>query len=84
MKTISIPIVIEHDKNGYTAWCPSLQGCMTEGKSYEEARENMEDAVQLYLEDLEKTPPASDDVSVTMITIAVSSLHAKAPKAHRR
>ena len=84
MQTISLPIVIEQDKHGYFAWCPSLQGCVTEGKSYEEARENIEDAIQLYLADLKETPPTSDGISVTMVTIAISPSHAKTSKAHRR
>lgn len=84
MTTVSLPIVIEQDKNGYFAWCPSLQGCVTEGRSYEEARENIEDAIQLYLADLEEAPPTSDGISITMVTIAISPPHAKTAKAHRR
>ena len=56
MQTVSLSIVIEQDKHGYFALCPSLQGCVTEGKSYEEARANMEDAIRLYLNDLEAAP----------------------------
>ena len=84
MKTISLPVVIEKDSQGYVAWCPSLQGCMTQGKSYEEVRENIEDAVQLYLKDLQEAPPASETMSVTMVTIGISPSHAKASKTHRR
>ena len=84
MKTVSLPIVIEHDKHRYVASCPSLQGCMAQGESYEEARENIEDAIQLYLDDMEEALPIPDTVSVTMISFAVSPQHAKAPKAHRR
>lgn len=84
MKTVSYPVVIEKDKDGYFAWCPNLQGCMTQGDSYEEARANIEDAIQLYLDDLDEAPRTPDAVSVTVITIAISPSHAKAPKAHRR
>ena len=72
MKTVSLPVVIEKDRHGYVAWCPQLPGCMTQGKSYEEVRENIKDAVHLYLDDLEETPSTSDAVSVTMITVAIS------------
>jgi len=55
-KTISekhydLPVVIEHDKDGYFASCPSLQGCYSQGKSYEEAMENIQDAIKLHLQD---------------------------------
>lgn len=44
-------MVIESDKDGYFAFCPELQGCYTQGKTYEEALANIKDAVKLHLED---------------------------------
>ncbi len=32
-----INAVIEKDENGYFAFVPSLKGCVSQGKSYEEA-----------------------------------------------
>ena len=29
-------VVIERDEEGYFAFCPELQGCYTQGKTYEE------------------------------------------------
>lgn len=46
-----LPIVIEKDKSGYYAECPALQGCYTQGKSYEEVLANIKDAVILHIED---------------------------------
>jgi len=45
------PVIIEKDRNGYFATCPSLQGCYTQGNSYEEALKNIEEAVHLHVED---------------------------------
>jgi len=45
--------IIEQDKNGYYAFCPTLPGCHTEGDGFEEAMENMKEAVALYLETLD-------------------------------
>ncbi len=45
------PIVIERDKDGYFVFCPDLQGCYSQGHSYEEAIENIQDAIRLHLED---------------------------------
>ena len=44
-------IVIEKDEHGYYAYCPELQGCYTQGETYEEALENIKDAIKLHLED---------------------------------
>ena len=45
------PTVIEKDDNGYFAFCPELQGCYTQGATYEEALRNIEDAIKLHLAD---------------------------------
>ena len=51
MKRISFPVVIESDADGYFVSCPSLQGCYSQGNTYEEAIENIKDAVRLHIED---------------------------------
>ncbi len=45
------PIVIEKDEDGYFVYCPTLQGCYTQGDTYEEAVANIEDAIRLHVED---------------------------------
>jgi len=44
-------VVIEKDEHGYFAYCPELQGCYTQGETYEEALENIKDAIKLHVED---------------------------------
>jgi len=51
MRKFVLPVVIEKDKEGYFAFCPALQGCYTQGDSYEEALTNIEDAIRLHIED---------------------------------
>ena len=51
MAQLTLPIVIEADVDGYFVSCPALQGCYSQGASYEEAVENIKDAVRLHLED---------------------------------
>jgi predicted RNase H-like HicB family nuclease len=46
-----LSVVIEKDSDGYYAYCPALQGCYTQGDSYEEALENIQDAIRLHIED---------------------------------
>lgn len=38
------------DEGGYTVYVPSLPGCISEGDSMSHARENIREAIQLYLE----------------------------------
>ncbi len=54
-----INAVIEKDENGYFAFVPFLKGCVSQGKSYEEALRNIKEAIELYLEDLEADELAS-------------------------
>ena len=51
MKNISLPIVVESDADGYFVSCPSLQGCYSQGDTYEEAVENIKDAIRLHIAD---------------------------------
>jgi predicted RNase H-like HicB family nuclease len=51
MKKLNLPVIIEKDEEGYFAYCPSLQGCYTQGDSYEEIIDNIKDAISLHLED---------------------------------
>jgi predicted RNase H-like HicB family nuclease len=51
MRKVTFTVVIEKDEDGYFAYCPQLQGCYTQGDTYEEAIINIRDAIQLHLED---------------------------------
>ena len=48
-------IIIEQDEDGvFVAECPSLPGCVSQGKSRVEAIKNIRDAIQGYLDSLKK------------------------------
>jgi len=47
-----VNIIIEKDEYGYYAYCPELEGCQTQGNSFEEVLKNIKEAVELYLETL--------------------------------
>ena len=49
-----VNVVFIKDENGYYAHCPDLPGCHSQGDSYEEARENIKEALKLYLETMSK------------------------------
>lgn len=59
-------VLIEQDEDGaFVAECPSLPGCVSQGKTREEALANIQDAIQGYLESLKKhddpIPPSVDE-----------------------
>jgi len=73
MNYYSLPIVIEKDEDGYFAECPALQGCFTQGETYEEVLENMRDAIDLHLRDRREqneTLNLSKQVSITTLEVA--------------
>lgn len=45
-----INAIIEKDEFGYFACVPALEGCVSQGNSYEEAIKNIKEAAELYLE----------------------------------
>lgn len=49
-----IPIIIERGTENYGAYVPDLPGCFSTGKSVEEVRENIQEAILLYLEDMQE------------------------------
>ena len=74
MKTYRFSVVVERDEDGYFAFCPELQGCYTQGETYEDALENIKDAIRLHLEDrLEagEEIPQPESVSLTSLEVAV-------------
>lgn len=48
-------VLIEPDEDGvFVAQCPSLPGCVSQGATWAEARANIADAIQGYLDSLKK------------------------------
>ncbi len=72
MKNISLPIVIEADADGYYVSCPPLQGCYSQGDTYEEAVENIKDAIKLHIEDRLSGGEEIPQVSVSLSTVEIA------------
>jgi predicted RNase H-like HicB family nuclease len=48
---MEIEIILEkQEEGGYTVYVPSLQGCISQGETKEEALGNIKEAIELYLE----------------------------------
>lgn len=74
MQNYRFSVVVERDKNGYFSFCPELQGCYTQGDSYEEVLENIKDAIRLHVEDRLSSGeeiPKLDSISLTSLEVAV-------------
>lgn len=72
LNRFTLPVIIEKDKDGYFAFCPDLQGCYTQGDSYEEVLSNIEDAIRLHIEDrLENGELISISEMVSLTTLEV-------------
>ena len=55
MKQLQYEIVIEQEEDeaaGYSVHCPALAGCFSNGGTVEEAKRNMQEAMELYIESL--------------------------------
>ncbi|QWR77178.1 type II toxin-antitoxin system HicB family antitoxin [Candidatus Magnetomonas plexicatena] len=47
-----VSVLIEKDDSGYYAYCPALDGCQSQGDSFEEVLSNIKEAIELYIETL--------------------------------
>ena len=74
MKPYRFSVVIEKDDEGFFAWCPELQGCYTQGATYEEAVEALRDVVRLHVEDRlanHESIPQVESISLSSLEVAV-------------
>jgi predicted RNase H-like HicB family nuclease len=50
-------VITKGDDGWYVVTVPSLPGCITQGKTIKEAKENIKEAISLYLEPEEEIIP---------------------------
>ncbi len=55
MRNYTLPIIIERDADGFCVSCPRLQGCYSQGDTYDEALSNIKDAIRLHLKTGKRT-----------------------------
>ena len=61
MKKLTVQVIVEQDEDGCDiASCPSLQGCYSQGDSFEEALENVKDVIEMCLEELKEEKKSLD------------------------
>ncbi len=67
-------VVIEKDDFGYYAYCPELEGCQTQGETFDEVMVNIKEAIELYVETLdyeERAMYLSKEVLTTSVGVEV-------------
>jgi predicted RNase H-like HicB family nuclease len=47
---IEYAVVIERSPNNYGAWVPDLDGCVSTGKTIEEVKVNIAEAIEMHIE----------------------------------
>jgi predicted RNase H-like HicB family nuclease len=70
-----VSVVVERDNFGYYAYSPELDGCQTQGDSFEEVMANIKEAIELYLETLspeEKQAALSKEILTTSLEVGVA------------
>lgn len=74
-KILEYTVIFEPaEEGGYVVSVPALPGCATQGDTFEEATQNIKDAIKGYLEVLseegETMPQEAREVVITKVTIA--------------
>lgn len=54
IKEFNVIFQEEAQAGGYSVWVPDLPGCASQGNNFEEAKKNIVEAIELYLEDASK------------------------------
>jgi predicted RNase H-like HicB family nuclease len=67
---MKLHIVLEpSEEGGYTATVPALPGCISEGDTKEQALKNIEEAIRLYLDNVDDDSNFAPDAEVIEIAV---------------
>lgn len=78
-KVLQYPAVFTHDqKGGYNVSFPDLPGCVTFGRTLEEAKKKAMEVLELWLEELqdkgETVPQATFDPIVDQVSVSLTAI----------
>jgi predicted RNase H-like HicB family nuclease len=67
---MTLQVVLEpSDEGGFTALVPSLPGCISEGRDRAEALQNIQEAIELYLEPVEDDAQFSERAETVELSV---------------
>lgn len=71
-KSLEYNAVFQVEKDGgFSVWVPALPGCCSQGETFEEAIENIKEAIGLYLETAPEMLEFDDDASEKQFLIPI-------------
>ncbi len=73
-KIYNYTVILEKEETGgYHVFCPILKGCHSQGECFEEAIENITEAIELYIESLiaDNLPIPKEDLIVKPLTVMI-------------
>ena len=63
-------VVLEpSEEGGFTVYVPSLPGCISEGRTEDEAMANIREAIELYLEPIDDDLPPESEVEIRELVL---------------
>jgi len=67
---VNLKIILEpSDDGGFTAYVPTLPGCISEGDTRDEALRNIREAIELYLESVEDDLVGKEGAEIAELTV---------------
>jgi predicted RNase H-like HicB family nuclease len=73
-KIYNYMVIFEKEQDGgYHASCPALKGCHSQGDTFEEASDNITEAIELYIESLraDEEPIPQNNLIVQQVCVSV-------------
>lgn len=70
-----VSVIIEKDDYGFYVYCPELEGCQTQGDTFDEVMANIKEAIELYMETLsveERKEILSQEILSTSLEVQVA------------
>lgn len=75
-KVLNYRVIVEQDEDGvFIASVPSLQGCHTEGETFEEVLKNIEDVIKLHIKARKERGLPLDDSKTEFVGIKELSIN---------
>lgn len=66
-------VVIEKGENNYGAYVPDLPGCITTGKTVEEVKRLIQEAIEFHLEGMREDGDAIPEPTSTAVVVEVAA-----------
>jgi len=72
LKVLEYNAVFQAEEDGgYSVWVPALPGCTSQGSTFEEATENIKEAIGLYLEDAPSSIKTQDEKGLRQFLVPI-------------